>query len=147
VADWTALCGGQGTTDRECLNCGDQREVMRTDRPERRVLPRAVVEPLDRFEPIIAPFLTRGIVTQRCALPLHAPKEPFHDRMMRALTLAPHSAAKVTGRDDLLVGTTGVLITPILVRPQARGGTTTPASGITRHALSRPIGQDPAWSW
>jgi hypothetical protein len=63
-------CSGQVKPDTQLSNMGYPLEVIGTDIPERRVQPRAIVEHLDVIDHIIPRFLTRGIVTQRRALPL-----------------------------------------------------------------------------
>ena len=94
-----ASCSGQGKTDTPLSNFGEPLEVIGTDLPERRVQPRAVVKHLDVIDHSIPRFLTRGIGTQSRARALSAPQEPFHDRLIQAITCAAHTTAHAMRRE------------------------------------------------
>ena len=121
-------CSGQVKTDTQLSHMGYPLEVMGTDIPERRVQPRAIGEHLDVIDHIIPRFLPRGLVTQRRALPLEAPTEPFHDGIIQAITVSAHTPAHSMGCSERLVGATGVLTATIRVMHQSGCGTSSPKS-------------------
>jgi hypothetical protein len=59
------VCSGQGKTDTQLSHPSELLIFIRTDIPERRVRPSAVVEHLDVSDNIVSRLLTRRIITVR----------------------------------------------------------------------------------
>jgi hypothetical protein len=63
LLDDLVFCSGQGKKDTQLSDQSTFFVVVRTDIPEIRMLPPAVIEPLDGSEDIVFGFSTRDVIT------------------------------------------------------------------------------------
>ena len=83
-----SLCSGQGKKDTKFSYQGTFFVVIRTDIPEIRMRPPAVIEHLDVRDDIGFGLVTRGVITVRRPFALSAPEKSLGNGIIQTIPLA-----------------------------------------------------------
>ena len=120
ILNWS----GQGKKDTKLSYPRTFFVLIRTDIPEIRILPPAVIEHLDVSDDVVFGFLTCGVITVRRPFPLSTTEKSRGNGMVKTVPLAPHTANDPMLRQQLSIRLAGILTAAGRMVPQSGCGHT-----------------------